>query len=158
MTIKQRARRVFMLAADQSTRALYRLTRGRVGGKQLRYSILVLHASGRKTGRTRSHALMFIRDGERYVVCASNFGAPHHPSWFLNLLAQPGARIEDGPKRLEVLAEVAGPEERARLWQRWVAVRPQTAGYERDAGRELPMVILRPISPAAAAVDSEPPQ
>ncbi len=154
MSIKERGRRVFMLAADQTTQALYRLTGGRVGGKQLHYSILVLHATGRKTGQIRSHALMYIRDGERYIVCASNFGAPHHPSWYLNLRAHPRARIDDGPRRLEVLAEVAGLDERARLWQRWVAVRPQTAGYERDAGRELPMVILRPISPGDADRES----
>lgn len=148
MTIKQRARRMFMLAADRTTQALYRLSGGRVGGKQLRYSILVLHATGRKTGQTRSHALMYIRDGERYVVCASNYGAPFHPDWYLNLRAQPRARIEVGPKRLEVLAEVAEAQERERLWQRFVAARPQTADYERDAGRELPIVILQPVSPA----------
>lgn len=155
MTTTQRARRIFMLAADRTTQVVYRLSGGRVGGKQLRYAILLLHATGRKSGQMRTHALMYIRDGERYVVCASNYGAPQHPGWYLNLLAQPRAWIEAGPRRLEVLAEIATGDERERLWRRFVVARPQTAGYQRDAaGRELPMVILHPISPAAG----EPPK
>ena len=149
MTIRQRARRVFMLAADRTTQALYRLSGGRVGGKQLRYSILLLHATGRTSGRIRTHALLYMRDGGRYVICGSNYGAPRHPSWYLNLLAHPRARIEVGPTRLEVLAEVAAGDERERLWRRWIALWPPAAGYQRDAaGRELPIVILRPVAPA----------
>ncbi len=154
MTMKQQARRVFMLAADRTTQALYRLSGGRIGGQQLRYSILLLHTTGRKTGRIRTHALLYIRDGERYIVCASNYGAPRHPSWYLNLRAHPRARIETGPRRLEVLAEVAEGEERERLWQRWLSVWPPAAGYERDAGRELPIVILRPWHSTATCAES----
>ncbi|HEX6799709.1 MAG TPA: nitroreductase family deazaflavin-dependent oxidoreductase [Ktedonobacterales bacterium] len=148
MTIRQRARRVFMLAADRTTQAVYRLSGGRVGGKQLRYSILLLHSTGRTTGQVRTHALLYLCDGERYVVCASNYGAPRHPNWYLNLLAHPRVRIEAGPRRLEVLAEVAAGDERERLWRRWIALWPPAAGYQRDAaGRELPIVILRPVAP-----------
>lgn len=154
MTMRQRARRLFMVAADRTTQILYRLSGGRVGGQQLRYSILVLHTTGRKSGRIRSHALLYLRDGERFVVCASNYGAPYHPGWYLNLRAHPRARVEAGPKQLEVLAEVAEGEERERLWRRWIALWPPAVGYQRDAGRELPIVMLRPVFP----VESDQPQ
>lgn len=153
-TFRQRARRVFMLAADRTTQALYRLSGGRVGGKQLRYAILLLHTTGRKSGQVRTHALLYMRDGERYVVCASNYGAPHHPSWYLNLVAHPLAHIEAGPRRLEVVAEVATADERERLWRRWVALWPPAAGYQRDAGRELPIVMLRPLDSTATCAES----
>lgn len=155
MTIRQRARRAFMLAADRTTQALYRLSGGRVGGKQLHYSILLLHSTGRKSGRTRTHALLYMRDGERYVVCGSIYGAPQHPGWYLNLLAHPRARIEAGPRRLEVLAEAAEGDVRERLWRRWIAIWPPAVGYQRDAdGRELPMVILRPCHSTATCAES----
>lgn len=143
-----------MLAADQMTQALYRLSGGRIGGKQLRYAILLLHATGRRTGQTHTHALLYLHDGERYVVCASNYGAPRHPSWYLNLLAHPRARIEAGPRQLEVLAEIATADERERLWRRWTALWPPAAGYQRDAGRELPIVILRPVRSTATSAES----
>ncbi len=64
-----------MLMADQATQFLYRVTDGRVGGRQFHYSMLVLHAIGRKSGEPRPHALLYFRDGENLVVCASNNGA-----------------------------------------------------------------------------------
>ena len=64
-----------MLAADKFTQFLYRATGGRLGEKQLSYSMLLLHAVGRKSGKRRTHTLLYIRDGENLVVCASNNGS-----------------------------------------------------------------------------------
>ena len=78
-----------MLVADRATQFLYRVTDGRVGEKQMHYSMLVLHAIGRKSGEPRPHALLYFRDGENLVVCASNNGSPKAPAWYLNLQAHP---------------------------------------------------------------------
>src|SRR5579864_4057497 len=91
MTRSLRLRHGFMRAVDRLTQLAFRLSGGRLGGRQGRYDILLLTTTGRKTGEPRTHALLFIRDGARYVVCASNFGAPYDPAWYRNLRAQPAA-------------------------------------------------------------------
>src|ERR1700730_10507144 len=118
-----------MLAADRFTQFLYRATGGLLGEKQLSYSVLLLHTIGRKTGKKRTHALLYFRDGENLVICASNNGSPQPPAWYLNLQATPRVHIQHGRIRREVFAETAGPEERERLWQRLLKVRPQFADY-----------------------------
>ena len=106
-----------MLAADKVTQFLYWSTGGRLGEKQLSYSMLLLHTIGRKTGKRRTHTLLYFRDGENLVVCASNNGSPKLPAWYLNVQAHPRVRIQHGRVEREVIAETVGPEERERLWQ-----------------------------------------
>ncbi len=75
---------------------LYRLTNGRIGGRFLGgTSILLLTTIGRRTGKRRTRPLVYVRDGERLVLCASNGGSPRHPAWYLNL--QRCLRAEDEP-------------------------------------------------------------
>jgi F420H(2)-dependent quinone reductase len=133
-----------MRLADGGTQLVYRISAGRLGERQLAYSILLLHTIGRKTGRTRTHALLYIRDGGDFVVCASNFGSSHHPAWYLNLRSDPTARIQVGQSEYQVSARTAGAEERRRLWPDILAVRPQYADYQAATTRELPLVILTP--------------
>jgi F420H(2)-dependent quinone reductase len=137
--------RVLIGLADRITQWLYRLTGGRLGESQLSYKILLLHSVGRKTGKERTHALLYIRDGENYVVCASNYGAPKHPAWYLNLQDNPRASIQAGRVGREVMAETAGPADRSRLWQALVKVRPQYADYQARTPREIPLVVLKPV-------------
>src|SRR5437660_7416940 len=127
-----------MLAADKLTQFLYWATDGRLGGRQLHYSMLLLHAVGRKSGKRRTHTLLYFRDGENMVVCASNNGSPQLPGWYLNLQAQPRVLIQHGRVRREVIAETVGGEERERLWQKLLTVRPQFADYQRYTSREFP--------------------
>ena len=107
--------------------------------------MLLLHTIGRKTGRRRTHALLYFRDGENLVVCASNNGSPQLPAWYLNLQAQPRVLIQHGRTQREVIAETVGGEEKERLWQKLLAVRPQYADYKRYTSREFPIVILKPL-------------
>ncbi len=144
MILPVRIRHSFMRAADRLTQVTFRLTGGRLGGQQLKYTILLLETKGRKSGRSRTHALLYVRDGERYVICASNFGAPQHPAWYWNLKALPRARIQVGRRRLMVLARDAEGEERARLWQRLRASWPLYDSYQADVSRQIPVVILTP--------------
>jgi deazaflavin-dependent oxidoreductase (nitroreductase family) len=74
--------------------SLYRLTNGRIGGRFIAGSpILLLTTTGRKTGKRRTRPLAYVRDGERYVLCASNGGSATHPGWYHNLSATGRAEI-----------------------------------------------------------------
>ena len=137
-------RHSFMRTVDRLTRLVYRLSSGRLGRSQGKFQMLLLTTTGRKTGKTRTHTLLFIRDGERYVVVASNFGAPSHPGWYLNLQDHPRATLQDGRTRLAVSARDAVGEERERLWQQLVRVWPYFASYQRGNPRVIPVVILSP--------------
>src|SRR5579859_2054608 len=134
-----------MLAADRFTQVLYSISGGWLGERQLSYSMLLLHTIGRKTGQRRTHTLLYFRDGENLVVCASNNGSPQLPAWYLNLQAQPRVQIQHGRVRREVIAETVRGEERERLWRKLLKVRPQFADYQRYTSREFPVVILKPL-------------
>ena len=137
-----------VLAADRITRFLYWISGGRLGEKQLHYSMLLLHSSGRKSGRVRTHTLLYFRDGENLVVCASNNGSPRLPAWYLNLQAHPRVWVQHGRARREVIAETVGPEERERLWPMLLKVRPQYADYQKHTTRVFPLVMLKPLPEA----------
>ena len=135
-----------MLIADRATQFLYRATDGRIGEKQLHYSMLVLHAIGRKSGEPRPHALLYFRDGENLVVCASNNGSPKPPAWYLNLQAHPRVWIQHGRIKREVIAEtVTDTGERERLWQKLLTVRSGFAEYQKSTTRIFPIVVLKPL-------------
>lgn len=134
----------FMRAVDRLTQAAFRVSGGRLGGRQGGYDILLLTTTGRKSGEPRTHALLFVRDGARYVVCASNFGAPNDPAWYLNLRADPHGVARVRRRRFAVSAEDAQGDERARLWRRLVAVWPRYEGYQNGVTRVIPVVILTP--------------
>ena len=134
-----------MLTADKFTQFLYWSTGGRLGEKQLSYSMLLLHTIGRKTGKRRTHALLYFRDGENLVVCASNNGSSYLPAWYLNLQAHPRVLIQHGRIQREVIAETVGPEEWERLWPQLLKIRPQYADYQKLTTREFPIIILKPL-------------
>jgi deazaflavin-dependent oxidoreductase (nitroreductase family) len=143
----------FMRAVDQLTQGLFHVTGGRLGGRQLKYTILLLETRGRRSGLPRTHALLYVHDGERFVVCASNFGAARHPSWYWNLRAQPQAHIQVERTRLRVLATDAAGEERARLWQLLRESWPRYDRYQAGISRTIPVVVLTPVvGPGAEAL------
>jgi hypothetical protein len=82
--------------------SLYQLTNGRIGGRFIAGSpILLLTTIGRRTGKRRTRPLAYVRDGERYVLCASNGGSPAHPGWYHNLCVPPvGPRSRSEPSTL----------------------------------------------------------
>jgi F420H(2)-dependent quinone reductase len=122
------------------------LTGGRAysGGPDSPAGFLTLTTTGRKSGKTRTVRLIYIRDGSAYVLTASNGGRPRHPGWFFNLRSNPQVTIDVHGTRLRAVAEVAGPEQRRELWPRLVEIAPMYAGYEKRTQREIPMVIVRP--------------
>ncbi|HEX9070152.1 MAG TPA: nitroreductase family deazaflavin-dependent oxidoreductase [Ktedonobacterales bacterium] len=142
--MRLRVRHGFMRAVDKLTQAAYHASGGRLGGRQLSYDILLLTTTGRKSGAARTHALLYIRDGTRYIICASNYGAPSHPAWYHNLRANPQAEMQASRLKVAVRAADASGEERERLWRQLVAVRASYTDYQRDNPRVIPVVILTP--------------
>ena len=135
-----------MLIADRATQFLYRVTDGRVGEKQLHYSMLVLHTIGRKSGEPRPHVLLYFRDGENLVVCASNNGSAKPPAWYLNLQTHPRIWVQHGRIKREVIAEtITDEQERERLWQMLLKVHPNFTEYQKLTTRIFPMVVLKPL-------------
>ena len=124
----------------------YRLTGGKFGGNIRGFPVLLLTTTGRKTGRPHTTALGYFEDSGAYVIIGSNAGFDTHPAWFYNLKAQPRATIEINARRLEVVAETAGPDQRARLWARLIELAPPYGEYEKRTRREIPLVMLRPVA------------
>ncbi len=123
---------------------IYRRSGGRLGGTFDAAPVLLLHHVGRKSGERRVAPVIYLPDGDDLVVVASYGGAPKHPAWFHNLKAAPETVIEVGRERRPVLAHVATPAERARLWPRLVGLYPAFDDYQaRTGGREIPPVVLK---------------
>ena len=105
---------------------------------------LLLTTRGRKSGKLRRTALIYGRDGENYLLVASNGGAPNHPGWYLNLVENPEVELQVGAGRFAARARTAAPEEKLRLWQVMNKAFPQYDKYQAKTGREIPLVILEP--------------
>jgi deazaflavin-dependent oxidoreductase (nitroreductase family) len=125
--------------------AVYRASGGRLGGRLGKgVPVLLLTTTGRKTGKRRTTPLLYVEEGDGYVVVASVGGARSHPAWYLNLRSSPAATMQVGGRKLAVTAETAGLEERARLWLRLTQMWPQYDDYQAKTRREIPVVILAP--------------
>jgi len=124
---------------------LYETTDGRIGASLGGRPMLLLRTVGRRTGEPRTAALLYVREGKSYVVIASKGGAPQHPGWFHNLVAEPNVEVQVGRERVAVRARVAEGEERARLWARADDVNQgQYAIYQSRTRRPIPVVVLEP--------------
>jgi deazaflavin-dependent oxidoreductase (nitroreductase family) len=121
----------------------FRANGGRVGGHWEGRDLLLLTTSGRKTGRSFTTPVVFTRDGDRLLVYASQGGAPTHPDWYLNLVANPRVEVEVGPDRYEAVATPLEGEERDRLFAAQAARSPAFAEYQANAGRVIPVVALQ---------------
>src|SRR5262245_33457541 len=104
--------------------------------------ILLLTTTGAKSGTTYTTPLAYTRDGDRFVVIASKGGAPSHPGWYHNLIANPVITIEVGADKFEAKATVAEGTERRRLYDAQAALMPGFAEYERKTTRQIPVVVL----------------
>jgi len=85
---------------------------------------------------------MYLADGDDYCIFATKGGAPQHPDWYLNLLANPRVNVELGAERFEAQARTVGPEERDALYRKQAALYSQFAEYERKTTRTIPVVRL----------------
>lgn len=124
---------------------LFRITRGRVGGRIGKAPILLLHHVGARSGTRRVSPLIYLPDGDDVVIVASKGGVDRHPAWLHNLRAHPETVVElPRTGRREVRAREATADERARLWPQLDAIYPPYADYRRYTEREIPLVVLEP--------------
>ena len=127
-------------------RALDRLSGGRFKSEQWgRPPTLWITTVGRKTGRTRETALIYVADGPNLVVAASNAGWPSDPAWWLNLRERPDTQIRLGRERGPVRAREASSAETGRLWPLLDGVYPAFARYRERSPRTIPIVVLEPL-------------
>jgi deazaflavin-dependent oxidoreductase (nitroreductase family) len=126
---------------------IYERTNGLIGHRLLGVPTLLLRTTGRRSGKTRTNALVYASDGDRYLVVPSNGGADRPPAWLHNLRAQPRVEVQTGRKRRQATATVIGPEDPdfARVWQ---AVNENNGGrydaYQKQTERPIPVVSLSP--------------
>jgi F420H(2)-dependent quinone reductase len=125
--------------------AAYRATRGLVGHRvPFAPPMLLLDHVGAKSGKLRTTPLVYMRDGDNYVLVASKGGNPKNPAWFHNLRANPETTIQVGSQRFVVRAKVASPQKRTALWPKVVDHYGGYADYQERTERKIPLVILEP--------------
>jgi deazaflavin-dependent oxidoreductase (nitroreductase family) len=124
----------------------YRETDGDVGYLWNGVPTLLLTTIGRRSGGARTNALIFGRDGSDYLVVASMGGAPTHPNWYWNLLAQPSAEIQVRADQIRVTARTAEDDEKPRLWKIMSDGWPNYDVYQSRTDRVIPLVVLTPAS------------
>jgi len=132
---------------------LYRRTGGRIGGTwrigagfRKPVPICLLEHRGRRTGRLRTTPLVYLEDGDRIVVVASQAGRPEHPMWYLNVLADRDVTVQVGRRRRAMRARVVEGEERAALWRRLVELYADYASYQSWTERVIPVLVLEPVA------------
>jgi deazaflavin-dependent oxidoreductase (nitroreductase family) len=131
---------------------VYRATGGRVGRRLPGLPpMLLLDHVGARTGKRRTTALVYMPDGDDFVVVGAKGGYPKDPGWLHNLRAHPDVRAQVGSERIHVHAREADAEERRRLWPQAIAYNPLWERYQRRTERTVPLVILRRAGPPHAA-------
>ena len=119
---------------------------GKVGGNFEGASMLLLTTTGRRTGKSYTNPLVYLPDGDRMIVFASNNGADRDPDWYRNLVAAESATVEVGTDSFQVRPSEIEGDEYESLYRRQVARRPRFGEYRRMTSRKIPVVALDRIS------------
>jgi deazaflavin-dependent oxidoreductase (nitroreductase family) len=109
-------------------------------------SILLLTTTGRKSGEKRTTPLIYGRAGDSYLIVASKGGAPEPPAWYLNLQEDPDAEIQVKADVMRVRTRDAAPDEKPEMWKTMTAEWPHYDEYQEKTNREIPVVVLEPVS------------
>ena len=124
--------------------AEFKRNRGKVGGNFEGAPLLLIYHKGARTGKARINPVMYLKDGQRYLVFASKGGADTNPDWYHNLKAHPDVKIEVGDETLDVHAVELTGSERDKLYAKQASLYPQFAQYERKTKRKIPVVAFTP--------------
>ena len=123
---------------------MYKITQP--GRPELTVPSLLLTTTGRKSGEKFIFPMFYGDTGNgSYIVVASKGGAPQHPGWYRNLLANPEAEVQVGTRKFKARARTATGEERDRLWQKGLEFWPPYADYQKKTERQIPVVVLDPV-------------
>jgi deazaflavin-dependent oxidoreductase (nitroreductase family) len=125
--------------------ALYRLTGGRLGGKVMGNDVLLLKTIGRKSSKKRITPVMYLREGDSYVITATAAGAAKNPGWYWNAVkASHPVQIQVRDKVMTVSVKEAEGEQRDALYQRFIDSNASFAKYQENLARQIPVLILTP--------------
>ena len=124
---------------------LFEETDGREGNALEGKPCIILWTRGRHSGNVRKTPLMRVNDGDQYAVVASLGGAPKHPVWYLNLVADPLVSLQDGAELKDYTARVVEGDERAAWWEKSADVWPAYNEYQTKTDRVIPVVVLDPV-------------
>jgi deazaflavin-dependent oxidoreductase (nitroreductase family) len=104
--------------------------------------VIIVTMRGHKSGKVRKIALMRVEHDGEYAIVASKGGAPEHPGWYHNLVANPDeVAIQDGPEPFAVRVREVTGDERAKWWERSVAAYPPYAEYQENTDRQIPVLV-----------------
>ena len=106
--------------------------------------VIILTSRGATSGKVRKTPLMRVEHDGRYAVVASKGGAPEHPIWYHNLVADPHVELQDGPVKQDMVARELSGQERATWWDRAVAAFPDYADYQTKTDRQIPVFVVEP--------------
>ncbi len=124
---------------------LYRMSGGKFANRIANLPILLITTSGRKSGKPRTNPIVYIQDGQDYLVSASTGGMDWHPSWYFNLMNKPAAKIRVGDKIVNVKAIITVGDDRSRLYERFKAASSNFVKYEQGTSRVIPVIRLIPV-------------
>jgi len=120
----------------------FRANDGKVGGPFEGAPMILVHHTGAKSGTERVTPLVFQADGDNWVIFASKAGAPSHPAWYHNLVANPDTTIEVGAETIEVTSTEVTGDERTPLCETQKTNAPQFAEYEAKTDRTIPVLVF----------------
>ena len=123
---------------------LYESTGGREGNTMRGRPVVIVTSTGAKTGKVRKTPLMRVEHEGRYALVASQGGAPTHPTWYFNLVADPRITLQDGPEPRDMAVREITGAEKAEWWERAVAAWPDYAEYVKRTDREIPIFLAEP--------------
>ena len=123
---------------------LYESSGGTEGTTLRGRPVIILTSVGARSGKIRKTPLMRVEHDGQYAVVASLGGAPTHPVWYHNLVANPHVELQDGPVKRDYTAREVTGDERATWWERAVAAWPDYADYQQKTSRQIPVFILTP--------------
>ena len=126
--------------------AEFRKNHGKVGGQFEGATLLLINHKGARTGKSRTNPVMYLKEGNRYIVFASKGGAPTNPDWYHNLKAHPDVKIEVGKETIDARAEEITGKERDRIYAEQASRYPQFAQYQRQTKRTIPIIAFIPKS------------
>ncbi|MFJ9852212.1 nitroreductase family deazaflavin-dependent oxidoreductase [Streptomyces sp. NPDC101150] len=125
---------------------LYESSGGTEGTTMRGMPVVVLTTRGAKSGKIRKSPLMRVAHDGVYAVVASMGGAPKHPVWYHNLVADPRVELQDGPVRQDMTAREVTGEEKDVWWARAVEAFPDYADYQEKTERRIPVFVLEPAT------------
>jgi len=125
--------------------AAYESSGGTEGTTMRGLPVVILTTRGAKTGALRKTPLMRVEHDGRYAVVASAAGAPQHPVWYHNVVADPHVELQDGAVRRDMVAREVTGAEKTEWWDRAVAAFPDYADYQVSTDRQIPVIVLEPL-------------